>query len=63
MNFYKIKPCPMCNPEGWLDEDGQPIRSVTNKYHCEYCGGTGRLSVLEKDDEEEEELYERSMGR
>ena len=55
----QTKPCPMCNPKGWLDEEGKPLKAVTNKYTCMFCGGTGELMVLEQDDlegEQDEEM-------
>ena len=59
------KPCPMCNPQGWLDENGNPMEPVRSRYHCEFCGSTGKLLVLEQEDIDElegEEKNGRDMG-
>jgi hypothetical protein len=57
----KLKPCPMCNPRGWLDEEGKPVKAVRTKHHCEFCGSTGEMLVLEQDEVEGEEEYGRSL--
>jgi hypothetical protein len=54
MQLSKEKPCPMCNPNGWVDEEGGEIKPIRSKYHCEFCGSTGKLLVLEEDEGEEE---------
>jgi|WetSurSiteA1Bulk_404760.scaffolds.fasta_scaffold838610_2 hypothetical protein len=51
----KLKPCPMCSPDGWLDEEGKPVRAVRSKHHCEFCGSTGKLLVIKEDLENEGE--------
>jgi hypothetical protein len=54
----------MCNPTGWLDEEGKPAKAVRSKYHCEFCGSSGKLLVITEDLEDEgEEKHERTMGR
>ena len=45
----------MCNPQGWTDEEGKPVKAVRNKHHCEFCGSTGKLLVIEEDLEDEGE--------
>jgi hypothetical protein len=51
----KLKTCPMCNPKGWLDGEGKPVKAVRNKHHCEFCGSTGELLVVTEDLEDEGE--------
>lgn len=61
----KMKPCPMCNPQGWLDENGNPVKPIRSRYHCEFCGSTGELLVLEQEELDEiegEEEHGRAMG-
>lgn len=59
----KLAKCPMCQG-GWVDEDGTERKPIRSRHHCEFCGSTGQLIMLDKEvlDFEEEEQDERRMA-